>query len=163
MKKVRIYIIWEAILAHVFFVFPCIARQRLSWLSDTKDRTETVLPEVKDFLKTLNGSIRLLGCRYDGALLTEAGVIKNTGLQTATGKWECKTIFTRPKGEKDAIDLSFIFRHTGGAISSAGVAVAFDFASWSADNYVLIPASVYNGNRDGKGRRNSCSSHQEII
>ncbi len=33
------------------------------------------------------------------------------------------------------------------AMENAGVAVAFDHGGWSSDNYVMIPASVYNGNR----------------
>ena len=32
-------------------------------------------------------------------------------------------------------------------MTDAGVAVAFDRYSWTSDNYVLLPASVYNGNR----------------
>ena len=32
-------------------------------------------------------------------------------------------------------------------MKEAGVAVAFDEDNWSSDNYVMIPASVYNGNR----------------
>ena len=32
-------------------------------------------------------------------------------------------------------------------LQQAGVAVAFDQYDWTSDNYLLIPASVYNGNR----------------
>ena len=32
-------------------------------------------------------------------------------------------------------------------MQQAGVAVAFDERAWSSDNYVMIPSSVYNGNR----------------
>lgn len=32
-------------------------------------------------------------------------------------------------------------------LNQAGVAVAFDQYDWTSDNYVMIPASVYNGNR----------------
>ena len=123
-------------------------QQRQSWLPVANSMNETGIPEVNNLLRPLNGSIRLLGCRYDGALLTETGVITTNGLQTAFGKWECKSKITRVVGDKDALDLSLTFKHTGGDIGSAGVAVAFDFASWSTDNYVLIPASVYNGNRN---------------
>ena len=120
----------------------------LSWLPEADDRGEQPLSAVNDFLRPLNGSIRLLGCRYNEAILTETGVIHNNGLKTATGKWEYTSDVTQAQGEKDALDLTLTFRHTGGDLTSAGVAVAFDFASWSPDNYVLIPASVYNGNRN---------------
>lgn len=39
------------------------------------------------------------------------------------------------------------FRLVAGAADSAGVAVAFDFPDWSRNNYVLVPAVVYDGNR----------------
>ena len=124
------------------------AQQRKSWLPVTDVMLEPAIPEATDFLRPLNGSIRLLGCLYDNALLIESDEIGKNGLNTTTGKWEYKQVVIRPKEEKDAIDLCLTFRHTGAGISSAGVAVAFDFNSWDPDNYVLIPASVYNGNRN---------------
>ena len=124
------------------------AQLRLSWLPVTEDRIEPALPSVDDFLRPLNGSIRLLGCRYNEAMLTETGVIRKGGWKTATGKWECTSNVAWVEGEKYALDFCLTFRHTDGEAASAGVAVAFDFSSWNPENYVLIPASVYNGNRN---------------
>ncbi len=124
------------------------AQQRLSWLPVENNKTETISPEVNNLLRPLNGSLRVLGCRYDDALLVEAGVIGKNGMKTATGTWEYNLKTSQAKGEKGVLDLNFMFKHAGGDIASAGVAIAFDFASWSPDNYLLIPASVYNGNRN---------------
>jgi hypothetical protein len=54
---------------------------------------------------------------------------------------------TPVKDDPDAIDVNLTFTLTEGSASSAGVAVAFDFDNGSADNYVLAPAAVYDGNR----------------
>lgn len=43
------------------------------------------------------------------------------------------------------IDVSFIC--LSGKVDKASVSVDFDFSGWSTDNYVLLPASAYNGNR----------------
>lgn len=80
--------------------------------------------------------MRPLVCRYDGAKLAETRTFSNGVLQTASSRWTC---------EMRGFDI--VFRLIEGAEESAGVAVAFDFPNWSTNNYVLIPASVYNGNR----------------
>jgi len=62
--------------------------------------------------------------------------------------WEYELSANPVKGEKDALDLKVTFRLKGDGKASAGVAVAFDFYKWSPENYVMIPASVYNANRN---------------
>ena len=46
------------------------------------------------------------------------------------------------------LDLDITFSRVGKEHSSCGVAIAFDFCNWDIQNYVMIPASVYNGNRN---------------
>ncbi len=49
----------------------------------------------------------------------------------------------------------FVFRFKAlKNLTDAGVAVAFDRYHWTSDNYVMIPASVYNGNRQRIVNRN---------
>lgn len=122
--------------------------ERLSWLPDGKEKGTVFSQEVDKLLKSMNGRMRVVGCGYEEAFLTEIGEIGLSGLQTLSGRWLCDLNTTTVKGEKNALDLTFTFRHTGGDVASAGIAVAFDFYDWSPENYVLIPASVYNGNRN---------------
>ena len=42
-----------------------------------------------------------------------------------------------------ACDVTATFRLAEDEAKFAGVAAAFDFSNWSANNYVLIPASVH--------------------
>ena len=98
---------------------------------------------LERFLKSADTKFRVLSCHYDGATLSKSSVIG-----TDTQGWEYSLSANKVKDEKDALDIHLTFKRTGGEMSSAGVAIAFDMYSWFPDNYVMIPASVYNGNRN---------------
>ncbi|NLU90451.1 hypothetical protein [Chitinophaga sp. Ak27] len=58
--------------------------------------------------------------------------------------WECK----REKGAAaDNKETILTFQVAKGNASKAGVAVNFLFSNWEVDNYVIMPAAAYNGNR----------------
>ena len=78
-------------------------------------------------------------------------------LRTPDTRWTSEVRATPVAGEPDALDLAITFKLAEGMAKSAGVAVAFDFADWSTNNYVLIPASVYNGNRNRIEYRGYCT------
>lgn len=82
--------------------------------------------------------IRLLECHYNKAQLTHCNEIGPT-----SPAWEVTTEESTTPGGK-----SYTFTFTAKQeMQDAGVAVAFDRYGWSSDNYVMIPSSVYNGNR----------------
>lgn len=95
----------------------------------------------------VHDQMRPLVCRYDGARLVAGREFTNGVLRAGSNRWTCLVQERPVAGEPDARDLTATFTLAEGAAKSAGVAVAFDFASWSTNHYVLIPASVYNGNR----------------
>ena len=83
-------------------------------------------------------AFRLLECGYREAQLETCRPI----LPISTS-WAVET-----EEEKVADGISYTFTFTARqALVNVGVAVAFDENDWSSDNYVMIPASVYNGNR----------------
>lgn len=87
--------------------------------------------------------IRLLDCRYDQSKLKQCSEIDvNSG-------WDVKT-----EQVQTELGTFYTFTFTAKrAMKDAGVAVAFDRYGWSSDNYVMIPSSVYNGNRQRIVRR----------
>ncbi|MCD8136931.1 MAG: hypothetical protein LUH01_13705 [Parabacteroides gordonii] len=110
----------------VFFVsFPeghAVAAAQASWL-----------PEIKNE----NKRIRLLECTYNEADLKQSREI------SATAGWDVRMEQTVVNGGK-----TYTFTFTAKQdMKDAGVAVAFDQYGWTSDNYVMIPSSVYNGNR----------------
>lgn len=95
-------------------------------------QAQSWLPQQKDS----NVEIRMLGCKYDGPKLKECET-----LTSDSKDWEVKTLPNSDKGGNQ-----FIFEAKR-AMKDVGVAIAFDQYDWCSDNYVMIPAVVYNGNR----------------
>lgn len=91
------------------------------------------LPAVKDVTK----NIRLLECSYNEAELKQCEEIN------PSSAWEVRAEQTMANGGK-VYTFTFTARQD---MKDAGVAVAFDRYGWTSDNYVMIPSSVYNGNR----------------
>ena len=84
---------------------------------------------------TVNLPCRLLECTYDKAQLEHC--------EDAGTDWQVDKQITQQHGH-----TLYTFTFTAKRdLHSAGVAVSFDENGWSSDNYVMIPASVYNGNR----------------
>jgi hypothetical protein len=109
--------------------------------------TTTVTPDIFPLLEPLNASMRLLGCYYDDARLIASRSLKNGSATTDSTVWSSRITSTPVPGHPGALDVTIAYTLENGAIPEGGVAVAFDFARWQPDNYLLIPASVYNANR----------------
>ncbi len=112
---------------------------------------------VDALLEPLRGRLRLLACWYDGSKLAASRPFVAGEVRTPASRWTSSVRTTPVAGEDDALDLAVSFKLTDGTAKAAGVAVAFDFAEWSTNNYVLIPASVYNGNRNRIEYRGYCT------
>lgn len=123
--------------------------QTNSWLANTNEKhTNPSTASANAFLKQLNGSIRLVLCKYDqdNKIIQKSTFAGNT-LKMATSQWQCNITQVNKDREKDVIEFSVKFKITEGSEKSAGVAVAFDFDHWTLQNYVFAPAMLYNGNR----------------
>lgn len=91
------------------------------------------LPDIKDSGK----SVRLLECVYNESELKQCKEIDETSA------WK---VYVEQTTFKDGIKYIFTFIAEQD-LQDVGVAVAFDRYEWTSDNYVMIPSSVYNGNR----------------
>ena len=101
-------------------------------------------------LKDLRGKIAFQVVQYDSTRIKKRStipVIDQIGtLQTDGSTWSCN-ISERPMGKDGSVLLEATFRLEKGSLQSAGAAIICEFSGWSRDNYVMIPAIVYNGNR----------------
>lgn len=84
---------------------------------------------------------RLLQCSYEKAVLQICEPVTSI-----SADWEVYTDSQPASSIPDAETLTFTF-FAKRSMQNAGVAVAFDSYNWTSDNYVMIPSSVYNGNR----------------
>ena len=102
---------------------------------------------LDDFLQSIHGHMRILACWYEGNQLRASRVFSGGRLTAGHSVWACAAQKSPVNNHPDALDLKLTFKLTEGVANSAGVAVAFDFTPWTTDNYVLVPALLYGGNR----------------
>ncbi|MBI9065610.1 MAG: hypothetical protein JEZ14_26740, partial [Marinilabiliaceae bacterium] len=67
-----------------------------------------------------------------------------SSLENENATWQC---IEKKYVTDNCSDFSYAFQLTKGSASAAGVAINFEFNDWSTDNYIVMPAAVYNGNR----------------
>lgn len=120
--------------------------QQSKWVPD-KIQSSSVSEKADEFLKTLHGKMRLLFCQYNDSKLVSKTSFSENQLKVGDAIMSYNVSITPVKDENQEIDLNITFKLDKGIVSSSGVGVAFDFSNWTTDNYVLLPASVYNGNR----------------
>lgn len=132
----------------IFYTIDLSAQK--SWIEDNMSLNQ--IPELSKLLTPSDISLRLIGCEYDEAKLAKTSVLNSKSGQADNKMWSYKSEIKKVDGESAEIFLDFSF--IGNAQNNGGVAVAFDFGLWSKNNYVMIPASVYNGNRNRIVNRN---------
>jgi hypothetical protein len=66
-------------------------------------------------------------------------------LSTKSGEWLIQSNFSTT--ENGIVDAEVTFKLISGSETESAVAVELNFDNWSKDNYVLMPAAAYNGNR----------------
>ena len=98
-------------------------------------------------MEGLDGSIRFLHCSYDGTRLNKKSIINPPDFKTKGQTWSLSTQVKKVHGEETALDIDIQYLLKKGKVTESGIAVAFDFSTWSTEHYVMLPAAVYNGNR----------------
>lgn len=61
--------------------------------------------------------------------------------------WNIRYSWKPAECNEDAIDCEVKFKVIQGSVNEASVSVGLKLDSWSQDNYLLMPAAAYNGNR----------------
>ncbi len=102
--------------------------------------------QVNDFLKVLHGQVHPRIEWYSGTRPDSVKSFSGNSMKLNNSEWSCSFVANQ-LNESDAFDLTATFKLNHGNSGSVAVAVLFDFDRWSTDNYVLVPASIYNGNR----------------
>ncbi|MGM9803402.1 MAG: hypothetical protein ACI308_04415 [Muribaculaceae bacterium] len=128
-------------------VQPMLAQDNMhgSWLPHENEGAYQGNPLVKRFMAGLHGSFRPMVCRYDGAVLRKSLPFSQSAMQLPEATWKCHV--EADEIAKGVLDVTVDYTLEHGTMDETGVALAFDFSAWSRDNYLLLPAYVYNGNR----------------
>jgi hypothetical protein len=119
-----------------------------TWLPRKENiASDKTISTINAFLKNIQGSIRPMVCQYDGLVVKNMLPFKNGVVQTNTSNWQCEIEKKAVAGKPYALDLVLHYTVKSGSENAAGVAVSFDFSNWSAQNHVMVPSAMYNGNR----------------
>lgn len=70
---------------------------------------------------------------------------KEQMIHTQHAEWAIRSEFSM--AEKGIIDAEITFKLINGSENESAVAVELNFDKWTKQNYVLMPAALYNGNR----------------
>jgi hypothetical protein len=71
----------------------------------------------------------------------------NGKIQCEDAEWELKTSIEELPGKNKGYSIEAAFRCLKGKLDQAAACAEFKFDKWSEENYVLMPAAAYNGNR----------------
>ena len=102
-------------------------------------------------LKELQGTMSFQVWEYDSCRIKHKHSILAAHSKTVTPQiehstWKCD-VTQSPVNKDGSVVVTAKFKVEKGSMPSSAVAVTFDFDGWATENYVMIPAIVYNGNR----------------
>ena len=157
MKRYHILVI-----GFIFFFYSAPALgQQVSWLPGVNKNDLPAVANINKLIAQLKGKMRAVVCEYKGSKLSQQYSFETTHLKIGDQEWKCVISQVPVASAKDAVDLNVVFKLMKGKMTSAGVAIAFDFNNWNTGNYVMIPASVYNGNRNKIEQRDYCTGFEK--
>ena len=79
--------------------------------------------------------------------VVEATASNDQILKTANAEWKITSDKKAVSSDENTLEYTVTFTLIRGFEKSAATSVEFNFDRWSKDNYVLLPAAAYNGNR----------------
>ncbi|MBN2557413.1 MAG: hypothetical protein JXB33_01520 [Clostridia bacterium] len=92
--------------------------------------------------------MKIFFCINDRGIETIGGPGSVGGVtKIAAGKSSWNVISDEKAAIKGGKRISVLFRLTGGELNRGSVSVVFRFCDWEMENYLMMPAAVYNGNR----------------
>jgi len=103
--------------------------------------------EVNQILAQVNGNMALDIKQFDGTKQVGGYSISPYTREKKPVDWALQIHSKKVVNHPEALDVSASFKLINGNASSTAVGVSFNFDKWSRNNYVMVPAIVYNGNR----------------
>ena len=103
---------------------------------------------VDSLLHILNGRMRVSLQRYNGTELLGSEKLSPFEITSTPGaRWQMSMYTENVPGQTGVIDIRTSIKLVEGKATATAISTAFDFSGWNPQNYVMVPAIVYNGNR----------------
>ncbi len=113
-------------------------------------------PNLNNWLRNCNGLVSVRLTQHDYNFFNRPASHKilkigdpgnNQEFVFQESTWQINYRSIIPEDRKDALEVEFHFRLQKGTSPQTSLSIDFTFDNWSKSNYVLMPASAYNGNR----------------
>lgn len=120
------------------------------------EATPQLKHDLNDWLKNSNclASVKLTQHDYNffnrPTSFTVSPFYKQGSIQEMAfqkGIWQLNYQTSTPSDRQDALEVEFHFKLLSGTSPQTSISIDFTFDNWSKSNYVLMPASAYDGNR----------------
>lgn len=103
---------------------------------------------LNDLLSLQHARLRLYAVRHEDRVpIEEAFADLAEGAELALRDARLRAAFVQSRTAAEGIRIDCTFTVLSGAVDQASVGLAVDFARWSRDEWVFMPACVYAGNR----------------
>lgn len=113
----------------------------------TSKAQKNALSFADELVAQLKGHIRLNATRFDGTTAIKTNRFIGSSLKTDEGVWQLDISQKPVLTKSQELDIELAFELKQGRATATAVSVSFDFSDWKRENYVMVPAIVYNGNR----------------
>lgn len=110
---------------------------------------QLIYPHLKNYGTTLRLRINQYDTeRYNLLIATKTLPLTegNQPFEFNGSKWQVQSVIV-PSKIAGQFEVKLQFKCLEGSLNNASLALDLELNDWSADNYVLMPAAVYNGNR----------------
>ncbi len=113
-------------------------------------------PNLNNWLKSSNGLASVKFTQHDYNFfnrpeLHQTFAVGNPGekqeIAFQQGVWQMSYQTVIPSDRSDALEVEFQYKLIKGSAPQTSISIDFTFDNWSKSNFVLMPASAYNGNR----------------
>lgn len=113
-------------------------------------------PNLNNWLKSSNGLASVKFTQHDYNFFNRPESHKtftvgnpgdNQEFEFLESIWQMNYQAVIPSDRSDALDVVVHFKLAKGSAPQTSISIDFTFGNWSKSNYVLMPASTYNGNR----------------
>jgi len=152
MKKLYLSLINKGIIISLIFVncMPLFAK---------KQAFNDDIATLKSKHLSLSGSITQYDTQHSNAVLSRTKIPisdKTQSIKLQQSEWIINTNLKAIANRSGVYDLSMTFHCISGNSAASSVSLNLDFDNWSTQNYVLMPAAAYNGNRENSQRHFYC-------
>jgi len=121
----------------------------ISFLVSNRLSAQLIYSHLKNYGITLRVRFNQYDTERYNLLIAQKAVpltFGNQQMEFIGSKWQVQSVIV-PAKNAEQFEVKLLFKCLEGSLSNASLALDVELNDWSADNYILMPAAVYNGNR----------------